>query len=70
MSTYRLLRLFIVEAMQPVLGPHKMPFEDLLNLRDDLDDNLINGTISDEKYESEWEDLLRASGWTHAQYDV
>ena len=65
------LRITIKEALETISGSKKkrMPFEELLELEKRLEQNLVDGKISGRQYAKEWDEVLRASGWTPDEYD-
>lgn len=66
------LRVTIKEALETISGSKKkrMPFEDLLELEKRLEQNLVDGKISAKQHAKEWDDVLRASGWTPSEYEI
>lgn len=64
------LRVTIKEALETVSGSKKkrMPFEDLLELEKRLEQGLVNGRISERQYAKEWDEVLKAAGWTPDEY--
>lgn len=44
-------------------------FDDLLRMQDESDIRLVNLEIDLGEYRSEWDELLRAFGYTQAQYE-
>lgn len=47
----------------------KMPFEDLLDLGDDIDERLASDRIDAGEAALEWDELLSASGWTEREFE-
>ena len=48
---------------------HRLSFDDLLGLHDELDVKLMNGGIRVADYESEWREFLDVAGWTQAEFE-
>lgn len=54
------------------MGRHRprMDFEQLLSLQDLLDAQLIREEMTWSQYESAWQDLLKAAGYTLGDYEL
>lgn len=49
-------------------GRRRIHEEHLLSLQDVLDEQLVEGMLDLETYMSEWKSLLKAAGYTDAEY--
>lgn len=65
------LRCSIREVLQAIgVGHRRMPFEDLLTLHDDLDERLQAGDLDPADWDREWDEVLRAAGWSGPEYEL
>lgn len=61
------LRSYLQEELQG-MQPHKMSFEELLDMQDKLDNMVASGRLLMRDYDARWTDVLDAAGWTQDQY--
>jgi len=65
----KLIREVISLTLNPQTALHKMPFELVLDMMDDLDIKLTKGIINIRTYEKEHNEILRASGYSQEEFE-